>query len=92
MIPKAGDVVIVKNNERNRGKWQLKVVVHLLTGKDGFVRGTRLGTREGFLERAVQLLYPLELSCDIEKPKQALRVEVEVRQQLREYKSSTRQS
>ena len=75
VTPKVGDVVIVKNDERNRGKWQLGVIVHLLTGKDGFVRGARLRTGKGFLERAVQLLYPLELSCDIEKPKQALRVE-----------------
>ena len=35
VTPKVGDVVIVKNDERNRGKWQLGVIVHLLTGKDG---------------------------------------------------------
>ena len=46
MTPKVGDVVIVKKDERNRGKWQLGVIVHLLTGKDGFVRGSRYYERE----------------------------------------------
>ena len=70
-----GDVIIVKNGERNRGKWQLGAIVHLLTVKDGFVRGAKLRTGKGFLERAVQLLYSLKLLCNIEKPEQALTFE-----------------
>ena len=73
--PKVGDVVIIKNDERNRGKWQLGVIVQLLTGKDGIVRGAKLRAGKGVLERAVQQLYPLELSCDCEKPKPALRAQ-----------------
>ena len=47
VTPKVGDVVIVKNDERNRVKWHLGVIVHLLTGKDGFVRGAKLRTAKG---------------------------------------------
>ena len=73
--PKVGDVVIIKNDERNREKWQLGVIVQLLTGKDGIVRGAKLRAGKGVLERAVQQLYPLELSCDCEKPKPVLRAQ-----------------
>ena len=38
----------------------------LLPGKDGVVRAVR----KGQLERPVQHLYPLELSCDIERSKE----------------------
>ena len=75
VTPKVGDVVIIKNDKRNRGKWQLGVVVQLLTGKDGFVRGAKLRAGKGVLERAVQLLYPLELSCNVERPRPVLRAE-----------------
>ena len=75
MTPKVGDVVIIKNDERNRGKWQLGVVVQLLTGKDGFVRGAKLRTGKIVLERAVQLLYPPELSCSVERPRPVLKAE-----------------
>jgi hypothetical protein len=61
--PNVGDVVIIKNDERNRGKWQLGIVTQLLTGKDGIVRGAKVRAGKGTLERAVQQLYPLELSC-----------------------------
>ena len=40
--PKIGDVVIIKNDERNRGKWQLGIIVQLLTGKDRIVRQAKL--------------------------------------------------
>ena len=73
--PKVGDVVIIKNDDRNRRKWQLGVIVQLLTGKDGIVRGAKLRAGKGVLERVVQQLYPLELSCDCEKPKPALRAQ-----------------
>ena len=75
VTPKIGDVAIIKNDERNRGKWQLGVIVQLLTGKDGIVRGAKLRAGKGILERAVQQFYPLELSCNCEKPKPALRAQ-----------------
>ena len=62
--PKPGDAVIIKSEEKNRGKWQLGIVDSLIVGQDGVVRGARLRAGKGLLERPVQHLYPLELSCD----------------------------
>ena len=35
-------------------------------GKDGIVRGARVKTANGELERPIHYLYPLELTCDVE--------------------------
>ena len=35
-----------------------------LVGRDGIVRAVKLRAGKRYLERAVQQLYPLELSCD----------------------------
>jgi hypothetical protein len=66
---KEGDVVIIKGDERNRSKWKLGIVEDLIAGRDGVVRVARLRAGKSHLERAVQHLYPLELSCDVSKPK-----------------------
>ena len=43
------------------------IVDGLITGRDGVVRVARMKTATGsYLERALQQLYPLELSCDCE--------------------------
>ena len=63
-----GDVVIIKSPERNRHCWPLAVVERLIVGKDGYVRGAKVRTRKNILERAVQQLYPLELTCDCSPP------------------------
>ena len=63
---KVGDVVIIKGDEKNRSKWNIGIVVSLITGSDGVVRGARLRAGKNRLERAVQHLYPMELSCDRE--------------------------
>ena len=62
-----GDVVLIKSTERNRNNWPLGIVENLITGKDGVIRAVRLRSGRDRLERAVQQLYPLELSCDIFK-------------------------
>ena len=64
-----GDVMLVKDDERNRGKWKMGIVVELITGRDGIVRAasSRMKTGTGsYLEQALQQLYLLELSCDRE--------------------------
>ena len=66
---KLGDVVIIQSNERNRSKWKLGIVESLIPGRDGIVRVARLRSGKNTLERAVQQLYPLELSCDMISPK-----------------------
>ena len=62
--PKEGDVVIVKGDSKNRGTWPLAIIKEIYPGKDGTIRGVKLKTANGFIERPVQLLYPLERECD----------------------------
>ena len=39
----------------------------LYEGKDGVVRAVKLRAGKNFMERPIQHLYPLELSCDSER-------------------------
>jgi len=68
--PNEGEVVIIKSDEKNRGKWKLGIVDKLIVGKDGVVRGARLRAGKSFMERPIQHLYPMELSCDRTAPLQ----------------------
>ena len=61
---KENNAVIVRSEERNRGRWSLGIVTELIRGKHGIVRGMKLQSGTGYIERAVQHLHPLELSCD----------------------------
>ena len=63
--PAVGDVVIIKSDEKNRAPWRLGVVIDLIIGRDGVVRGAKLRTPKSVIERPVQHLYPLELTCDM---------------------------
>ena len=62
---KVGDVVLIQSEERNRRKWNIGIVVKLIKGRDGVVRGARLRAGKSYLERAIQHLCPMELSCDV---------------------------
>ena len=59
-----GDVVIIKDENRDRNKWKLGIVEECIQGRDGIVRAVKLRAGKGHLERAIKQLYPLELSCD----------------------------
>ena len=61
-----GDVVLIKEDERNRGKWKIGIVDQLIAGRDSVVRAAKLRAGNSHLERALQQLYPLELKCDRE--------------------------
>ena len=50
--PSVGDVVILKSEEKNRGKWPLGIVENLIVGNDGVVRGARLRAGKSHVERA----------------------------------------
>ena len=67
-----GEVVIIASDERNRGKWTLGIVEELFPGIDGIVRAAKVKTANGHLDRAVNHLYPLELSCDQSSNQQTL--------------------
>ena len=61
------DVVVIHADDKNRGKWSIGIVECLIKGRDGVVRAARVKTRKTVVERAVQLLYPLELACERER-------------------------
>jgi hypothetical protein len=58
-----GDVIIIKSDERNRGKWTLGIVQELYTRER--CMSLKNGKATSFRERRVEHLFPLELSCDI---------------------------
>ncbi len=63
------DVVVVHSEDRPRGFWTLAKVEHTVVGRDGLVRGALRTDKAGrpiVLRRPVQLLYPLEISCQSE--------------------------
>ena len=70
--PNSGDVVIIRDDNKNRNHWKLAVVTDLIRRKDDIVRGAKLKTGRDILERAVQHLYPLELHCAQMLPKSRL--------------------
>ena len=64
MTVQPGDVVLIPGAEQNRGKWNIGIVVKLIKGRDGVVHAIRLRAGRPYLERAIQHLYLMELSCD----------------------------
>ena len=66
-IAKVGEVVICHSDDRNKGKWILGIITDLFPGLDNIVRAVRVKTSKSYLERAVQHLYPLELSCVVDQ-------------------------
>ena len=62
---KVGEVMLIKGDKKNRGKWKIGIVEKLFPGRDGIVRAVRLRSRKLYLERPVQHLFPLELACDM---------------------------
>lgn len=62
---RVGDIVLVRSDNKNRGKWPLAFVQQIYPGRDGHTRGVQLKTSKGVIERPVQHLYPLELQCEL---------------------------
>ena len=59
-----GDVVILKMEEKSSRKWPLGIIEELIVRKDGVIRAAKVCAGKNQLERAIQHLFPLELSCD----------------------------
>ena len=55
--------MIIKGEDKNRAHWKLGVVKKMYEGSDGVVRAVKLRAGKSYMERAVQNLHPLELSC-----------------------------
>ena len=62
-----GDVVLVHEDNVKRSDWKMGKVLECIVGKDGVVRGAKLKLitkgKPVIVSRAVQKLYPLEVSC-----------------------------
>ena len=56
--PAVGNVVIVKTEDKNRGKWLLGIIESLIVGNDRVIRGAKLRAGKSYMERAIQQLYP----------------------------------
>ena len=56
---KAGDDVLIKGDEKNRGKWKMEIVKQIIPGRDRNVRAVKLKTGKGEMERTIQHLYTL---------------------------------
>ena len=54
----------IKGEGRNRGKWKIGVVEGLIQGRDRMIRGAQLKAGKTLIEIPLQLLYPLELTCN----------------------------
>ena len=74
--PLPGDVVIFQSNNKNRGAWPLAIVEETFPEKDNVIRAICVKTKNRSLERAVQHLFPMELSCDTPKKTKTLNREV----------------
>ncbi len=61
---RVGEVVIIRGVVKNRNQWKLGVLQEFIKEEDGIIRGAKLRAGKSCLERPVQHLYPLELSCD----------------------------
>ena len=58
-----GDVVMIKGESKKKGRWKIGIISELFQGKDDQIRGAWVKTPSGYLDRLIQLLYPLELHC-----------------------------
>ena len=63
-IVKVGDVVLVHSDICKRAQWPLAIVTKLIPGNDGLVRSVEISTKNGFSNRPITKLYPLEVSLD----------------------------
>ena len=66
-VPNVGQVVLIKNDSKNRGKWNIGVITKLYKGRDGVVRGVQLNSRKTTIDRPIHYLYPMELSTEQRK-------------------------
>ena len=64
-----GDVVMIKIESKKRGRWKIRIISELFQGKDDEIRDAQVMTPLGYLDRQIQLLYPLELHCSRNKIK-----------------------
>lgn len=68
------DVVLIEVNNKKRIEWPMGRILELMPDSDGVSRVARIRTKNGCITRALQRLYPLEMSKPQEKPESTLGV------------------
>lgn len=68
--PEVDEVVLIKSKDKYRGKRKIGIVTDTNEGGDGAARAVNFSVSTSCLERAVQHLLPLELSCDQQRDKE----------------------
>ncbi|OXA43068.1 Pro-Pol polyprotein [Folsomia candida] len=63
-----GDVVLIGDDNKKRIEWPMGRIIQLYPGKDGQVRVARVKTTTNEFLRALQRLFPLEVSSPTEVP------------------------
>jgi len=66
-----GTVVVIKEDGTPRHKWKMGVIRKVFKGPDRIVRAARVLTENGFPQRPVQKLFPLEVYSEPEEPNPA---------------------
>ena len=61
-----GDVVLVKENKKNRLSWKKGKIINLLKGKDDIVRGVQLVMYQPNLNKTVNINRPIQLIVPLE--------------------------
>ena len=56
---------MIKGESKNRGHWKIVKVSQLYTGKNEVVGAVQMQVETKCLIRPIQLLYPLELYCNV---------------------------
>ena len=58
---------MIKGEVKTRSKWRIGKVTGLIVGREGVTRGANIQKGKSNIERPLQHLYPLELSCDLKE-------------------------
>ena len=48
-----GDIILIKGDEKHRGKWNIGMVDKLYRGKDGVIRAVGLRTSKSYIQRPI---------------------------------------
>ena len=75
---KVREVVVIKEDERNKAQWKLGIIIEPYPGRYGKVVAVIFRDGKSYLERAIQHLYPLEVSYDITAPTEEHTMNAEV--------------
>ena len=54
---------MIKEEEKNCVKWKIRIIENIFMGKRITIRSVKIRTGKSFIERTIQLLYPVELHC-----------------------------